>query len=300
MMLPCPEMSRPYLVAALVAFTILVSPHISTSAEPLKVVATLPFLKEFAEQIGREHVDVRTLISGLESEHSYSPKPRDLKALRQASLLLEVGLGLEVWVGGLIKNADNPRLRVITTSKGVELLHDDPSAPSSGNPHIWLDPECAKLMLRHIADGLLETDPTHADEYRKNLAAYLSQIDQAEKVLQARVASLPDRRIVTHHPAWPYFARRFGFQIEDEIVRQTGAEASGAHLATMVRRMKERQIKVIVSEPQLNQRIPLALAAETGARVVILSPLPGTLRGTDTYLALLEYNVAQLVSALSS
>lgn len=299
-MLPCPEMFRPYLVVTVIAFSLLAHPHISPSAEPLKVVATLPFLKEFAEQIGREHVEVRTLISGLESEHSYSPKPRDLKALRQASLLLEVGLGLEVWVGGLVKNADNPRLRVITTSKGVELLHDDPSAASSGNPHIWLDPECAKIMLRHIADGLLVMDPAHADQYRRNLAEYLTQIDQTEKLLQARVASLPDRRIVTHHPAWPYFARRFGFQIEGEIVRQTGAEPSGAHLATLVRQMKERRIKVIVSEPQLNQRIPLALAAETGARVVILSPLPGTVRGTDTYLALLEYNVAQLVSALRS
>jgi ABC-type Zn uptake system ZnuABC Zn-binding protein ZnuA len=287
-------------IAVSLAFTVLSFPHISTSAEPLKVVATLPFLKEFAEQIGREHVEVRTLISGLESEHSYSPKPRDLRALREARLLLEVGLGLEVWVSGLVKNADNPRLRIITTSRGVDLLYDHPSEASLGNPHIWLDPECAKTMVRHIADGFLSVDPAHGDEYRKNLAEYLTQIDRVEKDLQARVAGLPDRRIVTHHPAWPYFARRFGFRIEGDIVRQTGAEPSAAHLAAMARQMKRDKIKVIVSEPQLNQRVALALAGETGARVVVLSPLPGTIKGTESYLALLEYNVAQLVAALQS
>src|SRR5256885_12480980 len=53
------------------------------------------------------------------SEHSYSPKPSDLRSLGEAHLLLEVGLGLEVWVAGLVKNAANPQLRVITTSQGV-------------------------------------------------------------------------------------------------------------------------------------------------------------------------------------
>jgi ABC-type Zn uptake system ZnuABC Zn-binding protein ZnuA len=215
---------------------------------------------------------------------------------------LEVGLGLEVWVTGLVKNADNPRLRVITTSQGADLIfdHPAPSDSSPANPHIWLDPECAKTMVRRIADGLLVVDPAHADDYRKNLAEYLQRIDRVEKDLQAQVAGLPDRRIVTHHPAWPYFARRFGFRIEGEIVRQTGMEPSAAHLAAMARQLKQDKIKVIVSEPQLNQRVALALAGETGARVVVLSPLPGTIKGTESYLALLEYNVAQLVAALQS
>lgn len=84
----------------------------SGHAASIKVVATLPILKEFAEQVGREHVEVQSLITGLESEHSYSPKPSDLRSLGQAHLLLEVGLGLEVWVSGLVKNAANPQLQI--------------------------------------------------------------------------------------------------------------------------------------------------------------------------------------------
>lgn len=296
-------MRRPFAIALTIALAapLLFSP--ATAADPIKVVATLPILKEFAEQVGRERVEVRTLITGLESEHSYSPKPSDLKALGEARLLLEVGLGLEVWVSGLVKNAGNPRLRVITTSEGVGLIRDhavETTSSPSGNPHIWLDPENAKVMVRHIADGLIAVDPAHKTDYLKNLADYLRRLDQTQKDLQARVASLPDRRIVTYHPAWPYFARRFGFKIEGNIIQQTGMEPSASHLADMAHRIKAGKIKVIVSEPQLNQKVAQALADETGARLVVLSPLPGTIKGTETYLALLEYNVHQLVAALQS
>jgi len=286
------------LTAALVAPTL---PVCSASAGPVKVVATLPILKEFAEQVGREHVEVITLISGLESEHSYSPKPSDLKALGQARLLFEIGLGLEVWVSGLIKNANNPGLQVVTTSRDIVLIRDQAADHSSpGNPHIWLDPENAKVMTRHIADGLIAVDPDHKQEYLANLADYLRRLDLKQKDLQSRVAALHDRRIVTHHPAWPYFAKRFGFQIEGDIVRQIGGEPTAAHLASLARRIKAGKIKVIVSEPQLNQKTARALAEETGARVIVLSPLPGAIKDTGTYLALLEYNIAQLVSALQS
>lgn len=271
----------------------------ATPAAPLKIVATLPILKEFTEQVGREHVEVRTLITGLESEHSYSPKPSDLKALGEARLLLEIGLGLEVWVGGLVKNASNPALRVVTTSEGVGLIRDHaPNAASAGNPHIWLDPENAKVMVRHIADALIAADPAHKDAYLTNLADYLRRLDQVQTNLLERVASLQDRRIVTHHPAWPYFARRFGFQIEGDIIQQMGMEPSSAHLAEIAKRIKSRKIKVIVSEPQFNQKVVQALADETGARIVVLSPLPGTVKGTETYLALLSSNVTKLVAAL--
>lgn len=292
-------MRKPLAIAVMGALFVPLLHVAATPAAPLKVVATLPILKEFTEQVGGEHVEVRTLITGLESEHSYSPKPSDLKALGEARLLLEIGLGLEVWVSGLVKNASNPALRVVTTSEGVGLIRDHAShASSEGNPHIWLDPENAKVMVRHIADALIATDPAHKDAYLKNLADYLRRLDQVQTNLLERVASLRDRRIVTHHPAWPYFARRFGFQVEGNILQQMGMEPSSTHLAEIARRIKSGRIKVIVSEPQFNQKVVQALADETGARIVVLSPLPGTIKGTETYLSLLAYNVTKLIAAL--
>jgi ABC-type Zn uptake system ZnuABC Zn-binding protein ZnuA len=285
-------------LSAAIVFLIFDTPLALTT--PVKVVATLPILKEFAEQVGREHVQVTSLISGFESEHSYSPKPSDLKAIGEARLLLEIGLGLEIWVGGLVKNAANPRLRVVTTSHDIAIIRDASEPNSPGNPHIWLDPENAKIMTRHIADGLMEADPAHTTDYRANLDDYVQRLTDSERELQLLVATLGDRRIVTYHPAWPYFARRFGFRIEGDIVGQVGAEPTAAHLARLARRMKSEKIKVIVSEPQLNQKVAQALAGETGARIVLLSPLPGAITGTNTYLSMLRYDIAKLVDALQS
>src|SRR5207249_1420135 len=127
---------------------------------------------------------------------------------------------------------------VITTSQGVGLIRDHTVAAgssASGNPHIWLDPENAKVMVRHIADGLIAVNPEHKQDYLNNLANYLRRLDQAQQTLQERVAGLQNRRIITHHPAWPYFARRFGFQIAGEIIQQAGMEPTAAHLAALAR-----------------------------------------------------------------
>jgi ABC-type Zn uptake system ZnuABC Zn-binding protein ZnuA len=251
---------------------------------------------------------VMSLLSGLEGEHTYSPRPSDIIAVRKAQLLVEIGLGLEVWVSALVKNAGSASLRVITTSKGIALIRDQSrddvpegatDAGHDGNPHIWLDPENAKIMLRHITEALIKVDPSHASEYRDNQAAYLRQLDQLQKDLAERLKAITDRRILVYHPAWPYFARRFGFRIIDEIVTQAGSEPSAHHLQELISRIRKEGIRVIVSEPQMNQKIPDVLARETGARIVVLSPLPGAMPGTETYLSLLRYNVMQLADALS-
>lgn len=276
------------------------------AAEPLHVVVTIPVLKDWAERVGGPHVHVVSLMSGLENEHSYSPRPSDLVALKHARVLLQVGLGLEVWVSSLIRNAGNSDLLVVTTSDGIALVRDRSGEASpgddhhAGNPHVWLDPENAKIMLRHITEAFSRLDPAHAIEYRQNQAAYLRQLDQVQAELSERVRRLPDRRIVVHHPAWPYFARRFGFQIRGEIVTQAGAEPSARHIQELIAMIRTERIRAIVSEPQLNQRIPELLARETGARVIVLTALPGAVAGSETYLNMLRYNVLQLAQALEA
>lgn len=307
---PMPVRLAARLAVLPVAVLLLIGGHAAhaqpPSTGPIKVVATIPVLKDFAEQVGRRHVEVLSLMTGLESEHTYSPKPSDIVAVRKAHVLLEVGVGLEIWVASLVKNAGNPHLRVVTTSKGIALIRDrdDESGPEpadahhAGNPHIWLDPENAKIMVRHITDALAHVDPQHASEYRDNQADYLRQLDQVQAELLGRVKTLPDRRLVVYHPAWPYFARRFGFRVVDAIVLQAGAEPSAHHLQRLITRIRKDRIRVIVSEPQMNPKIPDMLARETHARVVVLSPLPGGLPGTDSYLSLLRYNVGELADAL--
>lgn len=310
-----PAASRPLVLIILTAA--LVIPVRGASAEPIPVVATLPVVADFVRAVGGDAVSVRSLITGLESEHTYTPKPSDIEAVRHAAVLVKVGLGLEVWVNGLIANADNPHLIVVDTSKGIALMRgadshghaDERGDPkdrlsraeerrSGGNPHIWLDPENAQVMVRHITDGLIKADPAQRKIYLTNQAAYLKQLDDLERTLVAQFASIPNPKIITHHAAWPYFARRFGLRIRGEIFTQIGSEPSAKRLTELVRLMKKEQIRVVVSEPQLSPKIPAALAQETGAMVVVLTPLPGAIPGTDDYLAMMRYNAATLLEAL--
>lgn len=281
-------------------------------AEPLPVVATLPVLADFVQVVGGDRVRIRSLITGLESEHTYTPKPSDVLAVREAAMLVKIGLGLEVWVNGLINNADNPRLIVVDTSRGLALMRgDDSHMPAEdrrelpnaeehrmgGNPHVWLDPENAQAMIRQISDGLIRADPKGRTIYLANQAKYLTRLDALQREITALFAGIANRKIITHHPAWPYFARRFDLQIRGDIFTH-GSEPSARRIADLIRRVKKDRIRVIVSEPQLSPKIPQAVAQETGARVVVLTPLPGALPGTEDYLAMMRYNARALAEAL--
>ena len=297
--------------AIVISYGLLAAPLVlaASAVEPLNIVVTIPVLKDLAEQVGGHHVRVTSLLRGYENEHTYSPKPSDLIAVRKARLLFEVGIGLEVWVSSLVKNAGSPSLRVVTTSKGIALLRDrsdhDGAAQAAeederGNPHVWMDPENATTMMRHITEALIQIDPAHATEYRANQASYLRKLDQLRGDLSDRITRLADRRFIAHHPAWPYFARRFGFQIVGTIQPQSGSEPSALQLHGLIAKIKKDRIKVVVSEIQLSQKIPDLLAKETGARVVVLTTLPGGLPNTETYLDMLRYNVLQLANALDA
>lgn len=281
----------------------------------IKVVTSLSLLKEFAERVGGERADVKSLLTGLESEHSYTPKPSDIVLIKEARVFIQIGAGLEIWVDALVKNAGNKGLIIVTTSEGIPLLKDTESAQNQdrqntpdgqntkdkhrlGNPHVWLDPENAKIMLKKITDALIRIDPDNKGYYLGNQAAYIREIDDLQKMLVQEVRQIKDRSIITHHQAWPYFARRFGFTIAGYIIQQVGSEPSARHLADLVRTIRREKIKVIVSEPQLNQKIPKTLADETGARLITLTPIPGAIPGTEDYLSMVKYNVDQLMQAL--
>lgn len=280
--------------------------RVAAATEPLNVVVTLPVLKDWVQQVGGAHVRVVSLMTGYESEHTYSPKPSDLVAVRKAALLFEVGAGLEVWVTSLVKNAGNASLQVITTSKDIPLIHDQPESTGeahghthqAGNPHVWLDPSSAATMVQHIFNAMASADPAHATDYRTNATTYLQTLARVQDETLGLLKQLANRAVIVHHPAWPYFAKRYDLRIAGTILTQPGGEPSARHLHSLIETIKRDHIRVIISEVQLNQKVPQLLARETGAHIAVLTTLPGGLPGTETYLDMLRYNVLQLARAL--
>ncbi|MBI3599005.1 MAG: zinc ABC transporter substrate-binding protein [Nitrospirae bacterium] len=269
---------------------ILLCPCSVYAIEPIPIVVTLPVLKSLTEKVGGRHVAVSSLITGLESEHTYTPRPSDVIAIKNARMLVKIGLGLETWIDSLIKNADRPNLLTITTSRDAPLI--------KGDPHIWLDPEIAKIITHHIVEGLSQLDPVRQEEYKNNETAFSLALDQLTAEMIEKVKGIQNPRIITHHLAWPYFAKRFGFIISGGIQTQVGSEPSAKRMVTLSQLMRREKISVILSEPQLNPKMPQILAEETGARVVILSPMPVAHTHTEDYLDFIRYNVETLVRAL--
>jgi ABC-type Zn uptake system ZnuABC Zn-binding protein ZnuA len=278
------------------------APALATNA--VRVVTTLPDLADWVRQIGGSQVDVRSLLQGFEDPHTYEPRVGDVKALAGARVLVKVGLGLEEWLDGLLENARNSELLVVEAARGVKVLgdeHEDDHGHGHGhphgNPHVWLDPANAALMCRNIARALEVADPVAQDAYQKGLSAYLARLEAALAGFREEVQALEDRRFLSYHASWPYFARSLGLEAVGAVTRVPGQEPSAKALAALISRIREERIPVLVTEPQLSSKIPDLLAQETGIRVVTLSTLLGAGPARD-YLELFETNARTLIQAL--
>ncbi len=275
-----------------------------------RVVTTIGVLADWVRQVGGDRVEATSLLSGYESPHTYEVKPADLKTIADARILFRVGLGMDDWLGPAIENSGNRGLAIVEAAAGIgDIITDtdhQPRSPTgavdaksevrnqkaegrseasgvkrgassvehqSGNPHIWLDPELAKSGIARLVEELARSDPKGESLYRARETAYFARLDSLSAAISAELADLTDRRIITYHDAWPYFARRFGLDIVATIEPIPGQQLSAKELARLVDLIRREQIKVITTEPQLPSVLPDMLTRETGVKVVVLNPL---------------------------
>jgi ABC-type Zn uptake system ZnuABC Zn-binding protein ZnuA len=269
-----------------------VAPQKSTGR--LRVVTTIGVLADWARQVGGDRVEVTSLLSGNESPHTYEAKPQDAAALARADILFRVGLGLEEWLGPVVENAANKRLVTVDASAGITDIIQGDEHHGTGNPHIWLDPEYAKTGIANLVRELVKLDPKGESLYRRQEAGFREQLDSLMTAINRQVATLTDRRFVSFHDAWPYFARRFGLTIVATVEPIPGQEPSARELARLVDLIRRERIKVITSEPQLPSSLPEMLAKETGAKLVSLN----SLEYEGGYIVVLGTSTNALINAL--
>jgi len=270
------------------------------TAGRLRVVATIGVLADWAREVGGNRVEVTSLLSGNESPHTYEVKPADVKTIAAARILFRVGLGLEDWLDPAVENAGNKKLVVVDASAGITDIITDtehqaksearsekreattseslapsprPLTPSVGNPHVWLDPEYAKVGAANLVTELVRLDPKGESLYRARQATYSNRLDSLSSAIAAGLAELEDRRFIAYHDAWPYFARRFGLEIVAAVEPIPGQEPSARELVRLVDLIRRERIRVVTTEPQLPSALPEMLRQETGVKVVVLDPL---------------------------
>jgi zinc transport system substrate-binding protein len=258
------------------------------------VAASIPPLADFARRVGGVRVDVLTLVPPGASPHTYEPTPSQVAVVARARLLVVNGAGLEYWADKLVAAVASPRLEVVVASEGLPLLD---AGAHGANPHVWLDPRLAIAEVARIGAALVRADPEGAPAYAANGAAFTRELERLDAEIAADVRSWTQRRFIAFHPAWVYFARRYGLEQSAVIERAPGREPSPAAIARIIDAARTIGARAIFAEPQLSPRAARAVAEETGARVLFLDPL-GTSPERQDYVALMRYNVAQMAEAM--
>ncbi len=273
-------------------------PASNAAGGKLKVVASIAPLADFARQVGKDKVDVLLLLPPGASPHTYEPVPGTVREISKARIFIKIGAGLEFWADRLIA-AVAPGIATVTCSDGIQLLkgeeHDH--AVSNVNPHIWLDPVICMKIVDRIAAAFAKADPANASFYRKNASAYISRLSALDREIAQTVKTFRTRDFVTFHPAWSYFAKRYGLTVAGVIEEAPGKEATPKHIQKILDEVGRMKTRVIFAEPQLSPKIADVLAREAGARVLMLDPLGGG-KGRKTYVDLMKYNLSEMEKAM--
>jgi zinc/manganese transport system substrate-binding protein len=286
------------LVAALVAFTS--SPSIA--AGKLKAVASFSILADLVKQVGGEHVDISAIVGPDGDAHVFQPSPLDAKAVADAQLVVINGLGLEGWTARLIQSSGT-KAPVVVASKGVKPLQDEGDDKGKADPHAWQSIANAKIYVANIRDGLISADPADKADYEANAKTYLAQLDQLEAEVKAAIASIPpkNRKIITTHDAFGYFARAYGMSFIAPQGVSTETEPSAKDVAKIIRQIKAQHIPAVFLENISDDRLMQQIARETGARIgdkLYSDALSKPDEGAATYIDMMHNNITAFTKAL--
>jgi manganese/iron transport system substrate-binding protein len=277
------------------------------SAQPggngLSVVTTSTVFGDLVRNVGGDLVSVTSLVPAKADVHTFEPSPADLRAVAGAKLLVMNGLGLDDWLRDTVVNAaatGTPLVELAVNLPGVELLPGED--PGTQNPHLWMAVPYAELYIDRIEAALAAADPAHAADFSRQADAYKSRLATLDQHVRDQIATIPatDRKLVTFHDAFPYFAREYGIEIVGVAVEAPGQEPSAGEIAALVQAIRGAGVKAIFSESQFPTALVDQIARETGAKVVAqlyddsLGDPPVT-----SYEALIQWDVDQLVGALT-
>ncbi len=300
----------PGLAAALV-FAV---PHATAPiSKKLNVVTTTPDLGALAREIGGDAVDVKTLAKPSEDPHFVDAKPSHIVTLNRADVLIEGGAELEQgWLPPLLENARNDRIGagapgLVIASQGIHMLevpatldrsHGD--VHSQGNPHFLIDPVDAKIVATHIADHFTRVDPADAAVFKANLARFNAGVDAKMADWQRLLAPYKGGKVVTYHNDFIYFAERYHLDVVETLEPKPGIAPSPAHMAKVIGTMKRTNARLVLVQPYQNRKTAETVAREAGGVVVDFSQQPGAVKGTDTYVGLMDALVKSIATAFQT
>lgn len=277
------------------------SSQAESSADKVQVAVSFNAMKEFVEAVGKDKVEVHTIIPDGTEPHDFEPTAKDLTSLKNAKVFVYNGLGMEPWAEKAVSAADNKDLISVEATKGIDLItNDDPEEVKEHgqyDPHAWLSLKNAQVEVKNIADALAQADPNNADFYKSNSDAYIKQLEDLYDEYNQKIQAEPNKNIVTGHAAFAYFCRDFG--LKQNSVEDTFAEGepSAQQLATLVQYCKDNNVKIIFAEEMASPSVSKTLADEVGAKVETIYTIEGN-EDNLSYLDRMKSNLDKVYESL--
>lgn len=280
----------------------------------LRVLTSFYPMYDFACKIGGDCIDVTNMVPSGTEPHDWEPSTNDLKNLEKADVFIYNGADMEPWADDLLVSRSDT-LRVVEASENVELRttdgehehaheHEDADHHHGDfDPHVWLDPENAKIEMEAIRDALCAADPEHSTVFQSNYEKYAAELDALDAEFREKLAPLPNRTIVVAHEAFGYLCDAYGLTQVGIEGLSPDSEPDPGRMAEVIDFVREHGISTIFFEELVSPKVAEAIASETGAQAKMLSPLEGlsdeqAAAGAD-YFSVMHDNLAALMEALN-
>jgi len=282
-------------LAFLIAVLVLISgcveekPKQNLTQEKIIVEVTISPQAEFVEKVGGDKVKIIVMVPPGASPHTYEPTPNQMIDLNNAKMYAKVGSGVEFELGWMDKITDlNKNMLVVDCSKGIEqrkMTEEEEKAEEDGHesgeeheheeggndPHIWLSPKNAKMMVENIYNGLIEIDPDNTEYYKTNKNSYIAELDKADGEISKKLLNLKNRKILVFHSSWGYFCR--DYNLTQIAIEKSGKEPTLQGIENLIKQAKENNITIIFASPQFSTKSAEVIANEINGKVVLIDPL---------------------------
>ena len=273
------------------------------SKEKPEVLTTFTVLGDLAQNVAGDRLNVRSIVKPGSEIHGYQPTPSDIEQASSADLIVENGLGLELWARKFTANAGD--IPTLTLSEGMEpLLIDEDAYAGKPNPHAWMSPQRTMIYVDQLEQAFSKLDPDGAEQFKANAVAYKSSLQVLDQELRSALETIPAERrvLVSCEGAFTYLASDYG--LEEAYLWPVNAESqvTPRRMARLIQTVRDRKIPAVFCESTVSDRAQKQVAAESGARfggtfyVDSLSKADGP---APTLLKLQRHNVALLINGLA-
>lgn len=255
----------------------------------LKVAVSVNTLREFTENIGKDKVNIYTVVKENMEPHDFDFTPADKKELTNREILIYNGLGLEPWIDQVEGD-----IELIDASKGVDVIQTE----GADDPHVWLSLKEAMVQCKNIKDILVKKDPDNKEYYEENYEKYISEMESLYNEYKPQFDSVNKKNFVTSHEAFAYLCREYG--LEQKAIKgvlNEDVETTFKDMTSLADYCKEQGINVIFSEGSESQKDADTLAKAIEGKVIPIYTLETKVEG-KSYLEAMKDNYEKIYGAL--